>query len=111
MPKLRIGIAALLITALPVIANAQATPATPATPNIDQRKANQERRIQQGIKSGELTPRESARLEKGQAKVQRMEDKAKSDGVVTDKERKKIAHEQEKQDKRIEREKHDRQHR
>jgi hypothetical protein len=61
------------------------------------------------VKSGELTGREAARLEKGQAKVQRMEDKAKSDGVVTARERKRIAHEQDKQSKRIAHEKHDQQ--
>ena len=109
MTKYKTGIAALVIAALPALALAQATPATPATPNIDQRQANQERRIQQGVKSGQLTPREAARLEKGQAKVQRMEDKAKGDGVVTAQERKRITHEQNKQSKRIARQKHDRQ--
>ena len=99
-------IAALLIGVRPLFAYAQAIP---ATPTIDQRQANQERRIQQGVKSGELTPREAARLDKGQAKVQRMEQKAKSDGVLTAQERKRIAHEQDKQSKRIAREKHDRQ--
>lgn len=109
MPKYTIRIAALMIAALPALALAQATPATPATPNIDQRQANQERRIEQGVKSGGLTPREAARLEKGQARVQRMENKAKSDGVVTAQERKRITHEQNQQSTRIAREKHDRQ--
>lgn len=111
MSKFKAGIAAFVIAALPALALAQAAPGNTATPNIDKRKAEQQKRIDQGVKSGQLTERETASLQKGQAKVQRMEDKAKSDGVVTDKERKKIAHEQEKQDKRIEREKHDRQHR
>ena len=61
------------------------------------------------MKSGELTGREAARLEKGHAKVQRMEDNAKSDGVVTARERKRIAHKQDKQSKRIAHEKHDQQ--
>jgi len=110
MYKFKISIAAFMIAALPALAHAQAAPpASTATPNIDKRKVEQQRRIDQGVKSGELTEREAASLQKGQAKVQRMEDKAKSDGVVTDKERKKITHEQDKQSKRIEREKHDRQ--
>ena len=87
MSKLNTSIAALVIAALPALALAQATP---ATPNIDKRQARQEQRIQQGVKSGQLTPREAARLEKGQAKVQRMENKAKADGTVTAKERTRI---------------------
>jgi uncharacterized membrane protein YebE (DUF533 family) len=110
MSKFKTGLAVFIIAALPALAFAQATPATPATQGIDKRKAEQQQRIDQGVKSGQLTPREAARLEKGQAKVQRMEDKAKADGVVTAKERKQIAHEQDKQSKRIAREKHDRQH-
>ncbi len=103
MSIVKTGIAALLIGALPALAFAQ------ATPNIDKREANQERRIQQGVNSGSLTPREAARLEKGQAKVNRMEAKAKSDGVVTAKERKRIQHQQNVQSNRIARQKHDRQ--
>jgi len=110
MSKLKFSIAALVIAALPALALAQATPATPATPRIDQRQAEQQKRIDQGVKSGELTRREAARLEKGHAKVQRMEAKAKADGVVTAKERRQITREQNKQSKRIAHEKHDAQH-
>jgi uncharacterized membrane protein YebE (DUF533 family) len=104
MSKLNTGILALVLASLPALALAQATP---ATPNIDKRQARQEQRIQQGVKSGQLTPREAASLEKGQAKVQRMEDKAKADGKVTPKERARIEREQNKQDRRIARQKHD----
>ena len=61
------------------------------------------------MQSGQLTPRETAKLEKGQAKVQTMEDKAKADGKVTPKERAKLAKAQNKQSKRIYKEKHDKQ--
>ena len=37
---------------------------TSSTPRIDQRQANQEWRIEQGEKSGALTNKEAARLEK-----------------------------------------------
>ena len=57
------------------------------TPGVDQRQVNQERRIEQGERSGALTAREAHRLEAGQARVGRMEDRAKSDGVVTARER------------------------
>jgi uncharacterized membrane protein YebE (DUF533 family) len=107
MFKYKTSIAALAIAALPALAFAQATP---ATPRIDQRQANQERRIEQGVKSGELTSREAARLEKGQAKVRRMEARAKADGVVTAQERRQITREQDRQSKRIAHEMHDAQH-
>ncbi len=81
-----------------------------ATPGIDKRQAEQEKRIQEGKASGQLTDKEAAKLERGQAKVEKMEQKAKADGVVTDKERARITHAQNQQSKKIYREKHDRQH-
>ena len=105
MSKLTTSIAALMIATLPALAFAQ------ATPGIDKRQAEQQKRIDQGVKSGQLTRREAARLERGQAKVQRMEDRAKADGVVTAKERRQIQHEQDKQSKFIAREKHNAQRR
>jgi CRISPR/Cas system-associated endoribonuclease Cas2 len=74
---------------------------TPSTPRVDQRQANQEARIQQGVKSGELTPKETAKLEKGQDKVQKMENKAVADGKVTPKEQAKLEKAQNKQSKKI----------
>jgi hypothetical protein len=43
---------------------------------IDRRQDRQEERIDQGIKSGELTRREAARLERGQNHVNRLENRA-----------------------------------
>ena len=80
---------------------------TKSTPRIDQRQANQEKRVEQGVKSGELTTKETAKLEKGQAKVQKMEDKAVADGAVTKNEKKHIEHAQDQQSKKIHHEKHD----
>ncbi len=82
---------------------------TTSTPRIDQRQANQERRIYQGVQSGQLNQKEAARLEKGQARVQKMEDKAVADGKVTARERRKIERTQDKQSRKIARERHDRQ--
>ncbi len=79
------------------------------TPVIDQRQANQERRIDQGIASGQLTEREAARLERQQNRINRMEDRAKSDGVVTARERARIKAMQDRASRDIFREKHDRQ--
>ena len=97
--------AALLASALALPALAQ----THGTARIDQRQANQERRIEQGEKSGALTRKEAARLEKGQAHVQKMEGKAVADGKVTKKERARIEKAQDKQSRHIYREKHDKQ--
>lgn len=105
MNTAKLTFAALLLGAFTLPALAQT-----ATPNIDQRQANQQRRIDQGVQSGQLNQREAARLEKGQAHVQKMEDKAKADGVVTNKERAKITHAQDQQSRKIYREKHDKQH-
>ena len=59
-----------------------------ATPNIDQRQANQQARIEQGKATGTLSKREAARMEAGQAKVQGMKQAAAADGKVTRAERK-----------------------
>ena len=82
---------------------------TSSTPRIDKRQENQERRIEQGVKSGALTQKEAARLEKGQARIQKMEDKAMADGKVTKKEARRIEKAQDRQSKKIYREKHDQQ--
>ena len=79
------------------------------TPRIDQRQANQERRIDQGIASGGLNEKEAARLNKQQGHIDNMENKAKADGTVTKKERAKIKHAQDRASGHIAREKHDRQ--
>ena len=100
----------LLISALALPAYAQTPARDPAaTPGIDKRQANQEKRIQQGVQSGQLTGKEAARLEKGQARIERMKENAKADGVVTKRERTRIEHAQNVESRKIAREKHDKQ--
>lgn len=105
---------AVLLLAAPFAVFAQTPPAAPkdplATPGVDQRQANQQQRIQQGVQSGTLTTNETNKLEQGQAHVQKLEDKARSDRVVTGKERARLQHAEDVQSRRIYREKHDRQH-
>lgn len=96
--------AALCLIA-PLAAFAQA-----ATPGVDQRQANQEARIQQGVNSGALTQREEARLDRGQQHVQNLEDRTKADGVVTRRERARLQQAENVQSRRIYRQKHDAQH-
>ena len=50
------------------------------------------------------------KFDKGQDHLQTMEDKAKADGKVTRQERARLQHAEDKQSKRIYRQKHDRQH-
>ena len=76
------------------------------TPQIDQRQANQERRIEQGARRGQLTPREQARLERGQARIRQMERRALADGHISRRERAAIDREQDKQNQLIARLKH-----
>lgn len=79
------------------------------TPVIDQRQANQERRIDHGISGGVLTEQEANRLTHQQTHINKMEEKTKSDGVVTKKERAKLHKAQDRASRHIAREKHDRQ--
>ena len=80
-----------------------------ATPRVDQREANQDARIQQGVASGQLNARETYRLEKEQARINAVEVKAKSDGHVTAKERGRLHKLQNGASRDTHRQKHDRQ--
>jgi hypothetical protein len=82
-----------------------------ATPKATERQVHQQRRIHQGVKSGELTKREARKLEAQQAKIQADKLEAKSDGVVTGKERAKLQHEQNRASRKIYKQKHDAQSR
>jgi hypothetical protein len=99
-----------LACAAPVFAQTGSPPAPNAQQRIDQREANQEKRIEQGEKSGTLTPRESARLERRQARIGAMEQKATTDGTITKKEAGRIQHAQNVESRDIRRQKRDRQH-
>ena len=85
------------------------TPASSATPRIDAREAKQEKRIEQGVNSGQLTARETLRVEREQKKIAGVEAKAKADGTVTAKERKRLTHMQNAASKDIHHQKHNKQ--
>lgn len=74
---------------------------------FDQRQANQQKRIDEGVKSGDLTQKEAARLQEKQQRIQRMEDKARADGKVTPEEVRRIERAQDKQSQVIARERAD----
>ncbi len=71
-----------------------------------QRDINQQRRIEQGIQSGALTNKETANLERGQARIDRKEARAGADGHVSAGEQARIQHAENNQSKKIYREKH-----
>lgn len=114
MKKTAVLVAAALLALAAGAASAQSAypydrPAAgyPSTPHIDQREAQQQRRIGQGVRSGELTRHEARRLERRQAEIRRMEHRAKADGVVTPHERRRIAAAQNRSSRAIYRQKHD----
>lgn len=75
---------------------------------IKQRQVKQEQRIQQGIKSGELTRREIRRLQKQQLKIAKEKRHALRDKVITDREYRRITILQDKANRAIYAKKHNR---
>jgi hypothetical protein len=59
-------------------------------PGIQQRIENQDHRIGQGVNTGALTPKETGRLEAEQARIKQAEERMKSDGNLTTKERQRL---------------------
>lgn len=106
--KFRSLIAILALTAGgAAMAQSAASQAPAGTPKIDQREANQEKRIEQGVSSGQLTSREAKRLEMREKRVAHAEQRAKADGTVTAQERKHLEKMENHASKDIRREKHD----
>jgi hypothetical protein len=93
---------ALLITITAFTAFAQ-----PPRRAIRQRQAREQQRIGQGVRSGELTQEEAAKLEQEQREIARAKRAARSDGVVTQDEKQKINQMQNEASKNIREEKHD----
>jgi hypothetical protein len=88
MNTLRNLIAIAIVAAFPLGVGAQ------TAGSEVQRDVNQQQRIENGLKSGALTTREAARLEKEEARVNSMESRARKDGKLTDAEKARIAREQ-----------------
>ena len=76
------------------------------TPGVNQRQHNQQRRIFGGVRSGELTSREFWRLEQNAREIRRDEREARSDGVVTARERAGLQRDLNKESRMIYRAKH-----
>ncbi|MBL8169306.1 MAG: hypothetical protein JNJ50_14205 [Acidobacteria bacterium] len=90
------------------MAVAQTPAPTPGkrTPRATQRQENQQRRIAEGVASGELKKGEVRKLEKEQKEIQQMKRDARADGTVTGAERKEIQKEQNQSSRKIYKAKH-----
>jgi hypothetical protein len=77
--------------------------------DLERRDAINNERIERGIREGQITRREAARLREQQARIERMEARARADGVVTERERVRIEVAQKELSRNIRFEKHDRQ--
>jgi hypothetical protein len=76
--------------------------------NINQRKVDQQKRIGNGVKSGELTAGETSHLEHQEAGINKEERgmRAQDNGHLTKQDRKTIHHQQNQESRRIYRDKH-----
>ncbi|HTK86922.1 MAG TPA: hypothetical protein VL329_04285 [Nitrospiraceae bacterium] len=71
-----------------------------------QRNINQQSRIEQGVQNGSLSNKEVSDLERGQARVDRTEARAGADGHVSAREQARIHNKENRQSRKIYREKH-----
>jgi len=71
-----------------------------------QRNINQQSRIEQGVQNGSLGNKEVSNLERGQARVDRREARAGADGHVSAREQARIHNKENRQSRKIYREKH-----
>lgn len=94
------------IVALLVVLSVGSVWSQTKTPRVDRRERRQQARIQEGVKSGELTGKEATKLEVQQGKIQADEMKAKADGTISPAERMKLKREQNRANRNIYRKKH-----
>jgi hypothetical protein len=100
-----IGLLSFMIFVVVLVAQAQ------ETPRVDHRQKAQRHRIQNGVRTGELTRAEAADARHDQRAIIRSERRAKADGVVTPYERARLDHKQDKAGRQLYRNKHDAQDR
>jgi hypothetical protein len=103
-----------LTGAAPGLSSSQGAVAKPSSRpkhqnSINARQNRQEKRIEQGVASGELTNKEAAKLNKRQDKLEQKEARMRSDGELSNKERAKLQKDLRKSNKAIKKQKHDKQ--
>jgi hypothetical protein len=84
------------------------TPGTPAMDSVNGRRFNQQGRIAQGVRSGELTPHETANLEHREAHINHevAADRRANGGTLTPNERGRVEHQQNQASRKIYQDKH-----
>ena len=98
-----------LFLALVLVVSVMAASAQ-ARRGINAREHRQQQRIAQGVRSGELTNRETLRLEREQLRIERQEDRFRASGDgLSPRERARLEHELNRSSRDIYRQKHDRQ--
>jgi uncharacterized lipoprotein YajG len=83
-------------------------PGHPRVNQINRRETRQQARIASGVKNGQLTPKQTARLERGEQRLQNNEkrDMAKDNGHLTKKDQRQLNLEANRMSKRIYKDKH-----
>jgi len=102
-----------LMYASPAMAQSGAGPGVddpnhPRVNEVNQRQANQQKRIANGVETGKLTPGQAANLERGQQRIDNTEkrDMRADNGHLTKADQKQLNHMQNHQNKKIYNEKH-----
>jgi hypothetical protein len=99
---------AILAAASSATVFAQTTaPASDKTPGINATQANEAKRINQGVASGQLTAKETRRLDREQQRIAVVKANAKADGTVSSEERQRLHKMQKAASKDIYKQKHD----
>lgn len=83
-------------------------PTTPAMSRVGAREANQQQRISNGVRSGQLTPRETGHLEHQEGQINRevRQDRAANGGHLSQQERAQVNHQQNQVSREINQDKH-----
>jgi len=90
------------------LAGVTAVAATPAEAGINQREARQQQRIARGVATGQLTAHETYRLERQEGRIAAYVARSRADGGgLSARERLRIAHLQNRESRRIYRQRHD----
>ncbi len=92
------------------VATILATVAPGAAETIQRRDQNEQNRIEKGEKKGQLTPKESQRLEDQQKVIDQERSQAGADGKMTKREKKDIKHDQKRLNQDIEQKRHNKKH-
>jgi hypothetical protein len=86
----------------------QVDPGHPRVNQVNQRETNQQNRIANGVKNGQLTPGQTSRLERGEQRLQNNEkrDMAKDNGHLTKRDQRQLNNESNRMSNRIYKDKH-----